>query len=436
MPVLAIDFDDTIVEQDHAYDDLTSPLVFKPGAHAALRALRAAPSNTLLLYSGRASRALREDPMLDPLVRAGVKPLDRALWERRQPVNVARYEQMLAFVAAEIPGVFHAIDDGQQGKPSADKYIDDKALQFGGDGQGWAEIARAYGTGAPMQAEDAGRVRYAALLGRMRDLSQIGVVVQEIGATKVGPILVLSQRLSGRPTLAVVAGQHGDEDAGPLMLYHHAADLFARAEAARVSLRIYPCVNPEGFDAQTRYDADWARPTNAFLQYLVPTRTHVDGRAEWVGELPPGVTPLAVETATRGAPETRSLILDWMRRPRPDVVVDLHQDSMVPHGQAFAYVFGNRAAYATALVGSARPMARKRLENASWTDAEIRLATDANGLVEFYDGSLTDYAWRAGARLSSCLETSLRAPVADAQRAARAYVLAMLKMTAAGTSAR
>jgi len=54
---------------------------------------------------------------------------------------------MLAFCDQELAGVFDAVDDGMQGKPLADLFIDDRALSFGDgvDRIGWEHIAVLYG---------------------------------------------------------------------------------------------------------------------------------------------------------------------------------------------------------------------------------------------------------------------------------------------------
>lgn len=145
---IAIDFDGTIVSQDHAYADLTSPLEFIDGAKEGLLALKAA-GHYLLLWSARASRALLVDPTLDPFVRAGVVPCDRKSWLASRHLHRARYEQMIEFVNRELPGVFDAIDDGMAGKPSVDLFIDDKALAMRGPAT-WARIARQYGETEPL----------------------------------------------------------------------------------------------------------------------------------------------------------------------------------------------------------------------------------------------------------------------------------------------
>lgn len=144
--IIAIDFDDTVVEQDHPYEDLEAPLRLKPGAADGLRALKHA-GHTLLLWSARANRALREDPEFNPLVRAGLTRIDRARWERMRPVNIARYNQMVAFVEVELPRIFDAVDDGVQGKPCVDLFIDDRAMRYGAGALGmtWRQIAHTYG---------------------------------------------------------------------------------------------------------------------------------------------------------------------------------------------------------------------------------------------------------------------------------------------------
>lgn len=145
--VICVDFDDTIVSQaGRSYEDVTTRLLFMPGAKEGLLSLKKA-GHTLVLFSGRANRALRVDPELDPLVVAGVKRVDRAWWEKNRVVNQARYDQMVEFVGKYLPGVFAAIDDGMQGKPHADMYLDDKAMRYGHGvlGVPWVRVAQMYG---------------------------------------------------------------------------------------------------------------------------------------------------------------------------------------------------------------------------------------------------------------------------------------------------
>ena len=139
---IAIDFDGTIVEQDKPYDQTDGLFHFTPGAKAALLRLKAA-GHLLLLWSARASLHHRFDVTLDPLFTA--QP-----WAPKDPVkfyaaNQARFDEMIAFVARELPGVFAGVDDGTCGKPTVDAFIDDRALRLGGSGLSWAEIAELHG---------------------------------------------------------------------------------------------------------------------------------------------------------------------------------------------------------------------------------------------------------------------------------------------------
>ncbi len=142
--ILAIDLDNTVVVQDgRAYEDVSTPLEFMPGALDALRALKRA-GHVIVIYSARANRALRHHPSFDPLVRKGIRKVDWAEWGRSSEINTARYIQMVEFCRTELAGIVDAVDNGYQGKPSADLFIDDKALRFGYDA-GWATIAQTYG---------------------------------------------------------------------------------------------------------------------------------------------------------------------------------------------------------------------------------------------------------------------------------------------------
>jgi hypothetical protein len=142
---LCIDFDRTIADG--------VPLRLLPGAREAIMSLRRA-GHTLMLFSARANRATRFNPELDPLVRAGVRPVPREdEWQCVAAHHHALYAEMLAFVACELPGAFDAIDDGEQGKPICDLFIDDRAINprdAGGPlSSGWDWIARVYGEPGP-----------------------------------------------------------------------------------------------------------------------------------------------------------------------------------------------------------------------------------------------------------------------------------------------
>lgn len=140
--IIAIDFDNTVVEQDGAYDDLKTPLRLKPMARQALMALKSS-GHILLLFSARANRALVNVPDDDPLHRAGI--VNRKQGVKSLQLNRKRFKQMVDFIEEELPNIFDAIDDGKQGKPNADLFIDDKAITFGPLGLNWGQIAARYG---------------------------------------------------------------------------------------------------------------------------------------------------------------------------------------------------------------------------------------------------------------------------------------------------
>ena len=139
--LIAVDFDGVIVRKDRPFADVTTPLQFMPMAKEGMLALKAA-GHTILLYSARANRALLYTSEWDPLVRAGVKRPQESAWNAGREVYWARYRQMLSFCKQHLDGVIDAIDDGLQGKPLADLFIDDRALSMD---EGWSHIALLYG---------------------------------------------------------------------------------------------------------------------------------------------------------------------------------------------------------------------------------------------------------------------------------------------------
>lgn len=141
---IGLEFDGVIVrEDDHDFDDTTTPLQLMPGALVGLRSLRAA-GHVLLLYSERANRSLRESPMLDPLIVAGITRIDLAVWAREQPIYQARFDQMLSLCSGQLRGLFHGVDDGQQGKPVLDLLIDRRVFGYRPT-DGWLKLKSLYG---------------------------------------------------------------------------------------------------------------------------------------------------------------------------------------------------------------------------------------------------------------------------------------------------
>ena len=154
--IICIDFDETIVDNaGREYSDTTTPLRLMPGAKQALKSLKRA-GHMLLVFSARANRALLANPMLDPLARVGKRRVNNEAWKKSQPVNIARYEQMVTFCRQELAGLIDAVDDGAVGKPSCDLFIDDRALRYGHGQLGllWGDIARIHGEPVYETAED------------------------------------------------------------------------------------------------------------------------------------------------------------------------------------------------------------------------------------------------------------------------------------------
>jgi hypothetical protein len=141
--IISVDFDGTVVLSAQTYRDLNEPLRLMQHAKQALTALRRA-DHTLLLCSSRANRALRVDWRLNPLWRNYTVDQTQR-WEASREFHEARYQQMIDFVGNELSDIFHAIDDGQQGKVLADLFICDKAQRFGSRGLLWRQIATTWG---------------------------------------------------------------------------------------------------------------------------------------------------------------------------------------------------------------------------------------------------------------------------------------------------
>lgn len=245
------------------------------------------------------------------------------------------------------------------------------------------------------------RVEYSRYIERFHAYARLGAV-DTIGAVRergrVYPLLRFS--LPGERWLTVTSGFHGEEQAGPLTLLERMDEIVAYASARRVGLRVYPCINPSGFESGSRYNASGERPNNDFLRYEVD-------RGRWTGELHPGQPFVRWSLHREGPKETRALLQDLERHPAPVAALDIHQDGYMRGRLVYAYTFGDRGAYAPMMRASSAhaEVASEKLID----DAGFR--TDAQGFVEHFDGSVTDYFWRRGASYAATLETTVDNPI-------------------------
>ncbi len=214
-------------------------------------------------------------------------------------------------------------------------------------------------------------------------------------------------RLPGARTVLITAGFHGDEKAGPLTLVEHTAEIVEYAAARGVGLLIYPCVNPSGFEAHTRYNISGERPNNDFLRYEIAPGV-------WRGELRDGEQFSRIVPAVDGLPkETAALARELDRAPLPAASLDLHQDNFI-HGSLFyAYVFGDLATYRPlmARAGSLVPVLRSSIVDSGYEPgSDVR--ADAEGFIICPDGSITDKFHRAGVPYVAAIETTTETPAA------------------------
>ena len=139
--IFCIDFDGTVIEQPKSPGDPAEDMQLRPGAARVLLALRQA-GHILVLSSARSNPAHRLDWRLNPLWTSGAVPFDERAWERSQPFWEAAHQLMLKFIDTYLPDVFHAVDEGQQGKVVADVYLDDRGFRMGR--RSWAEVEMLY----------------------------------------------------------------------------------------------------------------------------------------------------------------------------------------------------------------------------------------------------------------------------------------------------
>ncbi len=222
----------------------------------------------------------------------------------------------------------------------------------------------------------------------------------------------------GPRTLVVTAGFHGEEPAGPLTLAKHLEEIAAYARGKGVGLRIYPCINPSGFEAGTRYNASGERPNNDFLRYEVSPGV-------LKGELNDGEPFTRYELHRAGPKETRAIVEELAPLPPPVAALDIHQDRYLAGAWTYAYVFGDRAPF--------HPLVRASEQHAKIAALHLvdeHRKTDAQGLIAYHDGSVTDFFHRRGVRYTATLETTTQTPMERCHQINLIWVRGFIDLTA------
>ncbi len=202
----------------------------------------------------------------------------------------------------------------------------------------------------------------------------------------------------GRRELVVTAGFHGEEPAGPLTLLECFGELAEQARAHDVALRVFPCINPSGFERGERYNASGEQPNNDFLRYEVTPGVSAE-------EVAPGQPIHAWHLYDAGPKETRAVRSELNRHPPPAAALDLHQDAWVRSACFYAYYFGDPTPY-RALMQQTLAHAKVAIHLPVHGD----VSTDAYGLIVHHDGSNSDWFYRRGVKHVAVLETSTRLP--------------------------
>jgi len=240
---------------------------------------------------------------------------------------------------------------------------------------------------------------------------------------------LLSAAVPGRRSVLITGGFHGDEKAGPLTLLAHGPEIVDYARARDVGLRIYPCINPSGFEAHTRYNLSGERPNNDFLEYEVEP-----GR--WKGELRAGEPHLRWSPSRAVAKETGALRQSLERLPLPNAALDLHQDNFI-HGSLFyVYLFGDRNAYRPLLArsGAKVPILRDTVVD-SGHEPGTDVMADADGAIECHDGSITDHYHRAGVPYVAAVETTTETPAETADEINLIWIYGFIDLVVADRAA-
>ncbi|GHG64851.1 hypothetical protein GCM10012319_05600 [Comamonas sp. KCTC 72670] len=251
--------------------------------------------------------------------------------------------------------------------------------------------------------------------GHLAEVSEYGRVTEGDQDYPLFRLIVPGERW-----LVITSGFHGEEPAGPLTLAEHFPQVAAYALERGVGLRVYPCINPSGFEAGTRYNRSGEKPNNDFLRYEVAP-------GEWVGELHVERPILRWALYDGGPKETRAIRNELARYPAPAAALDIHQDDYLGGASTYAYTFGDKAAYRPLVEACAKHVSVVRSQK-----VDDHSFTDADGLIEYHDGSVTDWYSRLGVPYTAALETTTPTPSAVCDAVNLIWIRGFIDLAARG----
>lgn len=265
-------------------------------------------------------------------------------------------------------------------------------------------------------------MQYAEYLDRFRAHARLATVEEYATVVEQGhdyPLLRVTT--PGARVCTITAGFHGEEPAGPLTLLEHLPEVLEHARMRGVGLRIYPNINPSGFEVGSRYNKSGEQPNNDFLRYEITPGV-------WIGELLSGQEEfLRWELAEGGPKETLVLRRELESQPPPHSTLDIHQDRYIEGALTYAYVFGPSAAYEPLVERSSEYLAVTRN-----MQVDTHHRTDSHGLIVAHDGSVTDYFWHRGVPYCATLETTTHSPMEACHRVNLVWIHGFIELAARG----
>src|SRR3989338_8968219 len=250
--------------------------------------------------------------------------------------------------------------------------------------------------------------------------------------------------------MVLTAGFHGDEICGPLTIMHHLDEIVETAHQAGVGLYVYPCVNPSGFDARTRYNHLNQQPNNYALVYLRTDGTWTDDLLSetrfkkwlWADETSDDSNGNRIVLQD----ETTALLRDFRTIPWKIVraSLDIHQDRFsAEYGKhcTYAYCFGNKRRYVEIIAELPRdvPILRHKHIDEGYsqeTDDQGNVVrvhripkTNSFGLVEKHDYSITALAHYLGVEHAVALETTTNIPLDKCYQVNMTWIKGLLRLS-------
>lgn len=255
--------------------------------------------------------------------------------------------------------------------------------------------------------------------------------------------------------MIITAGFHGEEPQGPLTISKYLPLILQEAKSKNIQLIIYPCINPSGWEYNKRYNLSGEDPNNYFIYYQLSNKKNAS-------EISPKIKYkkfIEIDKTSKKKllpKESKALINDIrkiLKIVKPKAVLDIHQDNEIPKIKNSFYIrttspnkkplvqIIKKTSKIAAIVKNTYlgedvnhtidiPKNDFNIKTPAIIQKKLKSSwfTDKNGIMFLNDGSITDFLYRRGVKITIAIESDTNMPSKKTEKISLIWIKSLINI--------